>query len=43
MKVVVLERDSVTKGDIDYSLLDSVAEVTYHGVVEQENVVRSGL
>ncbi len=38
MKVVVLERDSVTKGDIDYSLLDSVAEVTYHGVVEQENV-----
>lgn len=38
MKIVVFERDSVTKGDIDYSSLDSVAQVTYYGSMPEGNV-----
>ncbi|MBR6737740.1 MAG: D-2-hydroxyacid dehydrogenase [Clostridia bacterium] len=38
MKITVLEKDSVTKGDIDYSPLNATCEVTYHGIVEPENV-----
>ena len=38
MKVVVFEKDSVTKGDIDYSCLDKVANVTYYGEMPTSNV-----
>ena len=41
MKLVVLERDSVTKGDIDFSSLDSVATVTYYDGVSDDNVVNA--
>ncbi len=41
MKIVVLERDSVTKGDIDYSALNAVADVTYYGTVEPEEVIKT--
>lgn len=36
MNIVVLEKDSVTEGDIDYSALDKVAKVTYHNFVPGE-------
>ena len=38
MKIVVLERDSVTKGDIDYSALNAVADVTYYGGIPEGNI-----
>ncbi len=38
MKVVVFEKDSVTKGDIDYSCLDLVADVTYYTSVPNDKV-----
>ena len=38
MKVVVFEKDSVTKGDIDYSRLDKVADVTYYCKAPQQKV-----
>ena len=41
MKLVVLERDSVTKGDIDFSSLDSVAKVTYYDGVSEDNVIKA--
>ena len=41
MKITVLERDSVTKGDIDYTALESVAEVTYYGAVDESEVVKA--
>lgn len=36
MNIVVLEKDSVTEGDIDYSALDKVASVTYYNFVPDE-------
>lgn len=41
MKIVVLERDSVTKGDIDYSELERVAEIKYYGAVESDRVAET--
>ena len=38
MKLVVLEKDSVTEGDIDYSALDKVASVTYHNFVSPSDL-----
>ena len=38
MKIVVLEKDCVTEGDIDYSALDSVASVEYYGTIDSELV-----
>ena len=38
MKVVVFEKDSVTKGDIDYSCLEQVADVTYCESVSSDKV-----
>ncbi len=40
MKIVVFERDSVTKGDIDYSVLDSVADVSYYGGMPDGDIAK---
>jgi glycerate dehydrogenase len=39
MKIAVLERDSVTVGDVDFSYLESVADITYYGRIEKEKVI----
>lgn len=39
MKIGVLEKASVTRGDVDTSLLESVAEVTYYDRVEPCDVI----
>ena len=39
MKIGVLERASVTKGDIDFSLLESVADIEYYDRVDKANVI----
>ena len=41
MKIVVLERNSVTKGDIDYSKLDSVANIVYYNEVDSDKVIET--
>lgn len=41
MKIVVLEKDSVTKGDIDYSPLNAVADITYYGIIAPEKVIET--
>ena len=41
MKIVVLEKDSVTKGDIDYSPLNTVADITYYGIIEPSDVAKT--
>ena len=41
MKIVVLERSSVTKGDIDYSKLDSVADIVYYDDVDDNKVIET--
>lgn len=40
MKIAVLERDSVTIGDIDFTHLESVADISYFGKVDKNDVVR---
>lgn len=39
MRIAVLERDSVTNGDIDFSLLEKAAEIEYYGRIDKENVI----
>lgn len=41
MKIAVLERDSVTARDIDFSYLESVAEITYYGRVDKNDVIKT--
>ncbi len=41
MKIAVLERDSVTIGDMDFSALEAVADITYYGKVDKENVIKT--
>ena len=41
MKIAVLEKSSVTNGDIDFSILNSVADVTYYDHVDSNEVVKT--
>ncbi len=41
MKIAVLERDSVTIGDIDFSLLESVADITYYGKIDNNKLIKT--
>ena len=41
MKIAVLERDSVTIDDVDFSYLESVANVTYFGRVDKKDVINT--
>ncbi len=41
MKIAVLERDSVTVGDIDFTYLESVANITYYGRVDKNDVAKA--
>ena len=38
MKIVVFEKDSVMEGGIDYSVLESVADVTYYGGIPEGDI-----
>ena len=41
MKIAVLEKDSVSRGDIDFSRLESVAEIDYFGRVDKDKVIET--
>ena len=41
MKIVVFEKDSVMEGGIDYSVLESVAEVTYYGEIPSGDIAKA--
>lgn len=41
MKVAVLEKDSVTNGDVDFSALENAAEIDYYGRVDKEKVIET--
>ena len=38
MKIVILDADTVTKGDIDFSIFNSLGDVTIYGYTEKEDV-----
>ena len=41
MKIAVLEKSSVTNGDIDFSFLDSVAEITYYDQIDSSEIIKT--
>ena len=41
MKIVVLDRNSVTVGDLDFSELETLGEVTYYDVLPHEKLVQA--
>ncbi len=41
MKIVVFEKDSVMEGGIDYSILESVADVTYYGGIPSGDISKA--
>ncbi|MBP5665216.1 MAG: D-2-hydroxyacid dehydrogenase [Clostridia bacterium] len=41
MRIVVLDRDTVTNGDLDFSALEALGEVTYFDVISHENIAEA--
>jgi len=41
MKIAVLERDSVTNGDIDFSLLENAADIDYYARIDKDKVIET--
>ncbi|MBR5006840.1 MAG: D-2-hydroxyacid dehydrogenase [Clostridia bacterium] len=41
MRIVVLDRDTVTNGDLDFSALEALGEVTYFDVIPHEKIAEA--
>ena len=41
MRIAILERDSVTNGDIDFSMLEGAAHIDYYGRIDKDKVIET--
>ncbi|MBO7398669.1 MAG: D-2-hydroxyacid dehydrogenase, partial [Clostridia bacterium] len=41
MRITVLDRDTVTNGDLDFSALEALGEVTYFDVIPHEKIAEA--